>query len=401
MSNFFGGEKVIGDCQVASPNGKAQLHCKVVEKWQKIFSVVLKCGSEATRSLSRQTGISLTDRKELETTLTGSLGFKGIAQFGSEVTGKIGREITLHEVRTTKDDFTFRAPKCGYLAVLLFQLKRRIHLKYVGQRLLGPDTWEKTIEEWVDDFYELPRRAAIYDECGCTGTPDPRPDGQMQLESKNLTVRLDFNRQGDRLVFPAHPTLDPLTIRLHQGWKGRVGTEVISPHLSFLAGRTTNAFDAKISFCPTLSSMQLESKLYAEMVSQLTPTRATYPLERKSSAKKILVIDDDEGILDFVKASLRCAEFEIVDASSGADGLSIIRDQKPDLVLLDTMMPGMDGLSVLKDLRSDPDIASTPILLLSALSEFLDSESSLEVQSTVSKPLDPSILIDKVWKSLP
>ncbi len=81
---------------------------------------------------------------------------------------------------------------------------------------------------------------------------------------------------------------------------------------------------------------------------------------------KILVIEDDDIVARTVERSLRGEEFVITRTLRGAEGLALARQQPPDLVILDIIMPGMDGYAVCREMRADPSLANIPILFLTA-----------------------------------
>jgi len=80
----------------------------------------------------------------------------------------------------------------------------------------------------------------------------------------------------------------------------------------------------------------------------------------------VLVIDDDENIRDIVKLRLEVSGHTVHSAGDGEAGLTRARELKPDLVLLDIMMPRLNGIDVCRQLRADPELAGTPIVLLTA-----------------------------------
>ncbi|MCL4393493.1 MAG: response regulator, partial [Chloroflexi bacterium] len=95
------------------------------------------------------------------------------------------------------------------------------------------------------------------------------------------------------------------------------------------------------------------------------PDARPYP---KADRPRILVVDDDQLIRRLVVKSLE-ADFAILEADSGTAGLSLARNQPPDLILLDLMMPGMDGYAVCQAFRQSSATASIPILMLTALDQ--------------------------------
>jgi two-component system phosphate regulon response regulator PhoB len=89
---------------------------------------------------------------------------------------------------------------------------------------------------------------------------------------------------------------------------------------------------------------------------------------------RVLVVDDEPDLRDLLRMSLRLAGHEVSVASDGHKGLDSAREQRPDVVVLDVMMPGLDGWTVLSSLKSDPDpgVSSIPVLMLTARAEDLD-----------------------------
>jgi len=84
--------------------------------------------------------------------------------------------------------------------------------------------------------------------------------------------------------------------------------------------------------------------------------------------KKILIIDDEENFCNLVKKNVeKTNEFEVYTATNGDDGIKLIKELKPDLILLDIIMPGLDGGDVVSLIRSDNSIKNTPIVFLTSL----------------------------------
>ena len=114
--------------------------------------------------------------------------------------------------------------------------------------------------------------------------------------------------------------------------------------------------------------------------------------------KKILIVEDEQDILQLVKHYLEKEGFRPVTAMSGLEALKKVKEDKPDLVVLDLMLPEMDGLEVCKRLRSVPDTAMLPILMLTAKAEESDTIVGLELGADdyVTKPFSPKALIARV-----
>jgi DNA-binding response OmpR family regulator len=116
------------------------------------------------------------------------------------------------------------------------------------------------------------------------------------------------------------------------------------------------------------------------------------------SAKKILIVEDEKDILQLVKLYLEKEGYRTVTASTGSEGLAQVRTEKPDLVVLDLMLPEIDGLEICKRLRSAPDTAMLPIIMLTAKAEESDTIIGLELGADdyVTKPFSPKTLVARV-----
>jgi two-component system, OmpR family, phosphate regulon response regulator PhoB len=113
---------------------------------------------------------------------------------------------------------------------------------------------------------------------------------------------------------------------------------------------------------------------------------------------KVLVIDDERDIVTLLRYHLEKAGFQCLEAMDGATALRLIREQHPDLLLLDLMLPGMDGLEICRRLRQDATTARLPILMLTAKAEEVDRVVGLEVGADdyVVKPFSPRELIARI-----
>jgi two-component system alkaline phosphatase synthesis response regulator PhoP len=117
-----------------------------------------------------------------------------------------------------------------------------------------------------------------------------------------------------------------------------------------------------------------------------------------SGNKKILVVEDEQDILQLVQLYLEKEGFRSITAMNGIEALKKITQEKPDLVVLDLMLPEMDGLEVCKRLRSVPETAMLPILMLTAKAEESDTIVGLELGADdyVTKPFSPKALVARV-----
>ncbi len=111
--------------------------------------------------------------------------------------------------------------------------------------------------------------------------------------------------------------------------------------------------------------------------------------------RRILVVDDEKKIVDIVKAYLERERYQVIVAYDGEEALDIARDQQPDLLVLDLMLPGISGWDVCRILRKEADI---PIIMLTARDEVTDKIVGLELGADdyVTKPFDPKELVSRV-----
>jgi DNA-binding response OmpR family regulator len=114
--------------------------------------------------------------------------------------------------------------------------------------------------------------------------------------------------------------------------------------------------------------------------------------------KKILCVDDEEDILNFLELVLSEKGYDVVTASGGQEALTKAQMERPDLVLLDIMMPQMDGWEVLKLLRVDEETAEIPVAMLSARTEARDRVQGLQEGAIdyICKPFSLAELLGKI-----
>ena len=117
---------------------------------------------------------------------------------------------------------------------------------------------------------------------------------------------------------------------------------------------------------------------------------------------KILVIDDESDVLLIVKTTLEAEGFKCVTASNGPDGLEIAQTDKPNLILLDFMMPGMDGFAVLSELKNSDATALIPVIMLTGVSERSTIQQALAsgIDYYIVKPFNIPDLLQKIRLAL-
>jgi len=115
-------------------------------------------------------------------------------------------------------------------------------------------------------------------------------------------------------------------------------------------------------------------------------------------AEKILAVDDESDVLMVIKTGLEVEGFDVITASNGKDAVALAKEEKPDLILLDVMMPIMDGFEALKALKADEDTCMIPVVMLTGLSERAKIQEALSSGTSyyIVKPFDFDEVVNKV-----
>lgn len=119
---------------------------------------------------------------------------------------------------------------------------------------------------------------------------------------------------------------------------------------------------------------------------------------------KVVIVEDDKNLLDLYAYQFKNAGFDVVKAEDGRQGLSTIMSGKPDLVILDIMLPKLDGLSMLKELRLSPgSVGRTPVIVLTALSDKAFADEAMRLGANeyfIKTEFMPNKMMDKIKKHL-
>jgi len=119
--------------------------------------------------------------------------------------------------------------------------------------------------------------------------------------------------------------------------------------------------------------------------------------------KKVVCIEDEPEMIDLVKLILGRKGFQVVGANGGREGLALIERERPNLVLLDLMMPDMDGWEVYQQMKADPDLKHIPVIVVTAKAQSIDKILGLhiaKVDDYVTKPFGPQELLQSVERVL-
>ncbi len=119
--------------------------------------------------------------------------------------------------------------------------------------------------------------------------------------------------------------------------------------------------------------------------------------------RRILCIEDEPEMIDLIRLILERKGFEVLGAVGGQEGLEAIRREKPDLILLDLMMPDVDGWEVYRQMKADDELKDIPVVVVTAKAQSIDKVLGLhiaKVDDYVTKPFGPSDLLESVERIL-
>ncbi len=118
---------------------------------------------------------------------------------------------------------------------------------------------------------------------------------------------------------------------------------------------------------------------------------------------KVVCIEDEPEMIELINLILGRRNFELVGAVGGREGLNVVRQTRPDLVLLDLMMPDMDGWEVYQQMKADKDLRDIPVIVVTAKAQSIDKVLGLhiaKVDDYITKPFGPQELLESIRKVL-
>lgn len=118
--------------------------------------------------------------------------------------------------------------------------------------------------------------------------------------------------------------------------------------------------------------------------------------------KRILVIDDDKVLVELITVRLKSAGFEIIPAYDGETGLEKVKNEKPDLIVLDLMLPGIDGYEVCEQIKTDAKYKHIPIIMFTARTGEEDKRRGYAAGTDdyITKPFDAYMMVEKIREFL-
>lgn len=113
---------------------------------------------------------------------------------------------------------------------------------------------------------------------------------------------------------------------------------------------------------------------------------------------KVLVADDEKPLRMLIAGTLEMGDYSIIEAEDGNEAWELVKTEKPDLVLLDVMMPKMTGYEVCKKIKSDPDTRDITVLILTAKGQLADQEAAWDARADfyLAKPFSPAELLEMI-----
>lgn len=118
---------------------------------------------------------------------------------------------------------------------------------------------------------------------------------------------------------------------------------------------------------------------------------------------KILIADDEEHLGYMVKFKLEKEGFDVIWKMNGRQALEAVQEERPDLVILDVMMPGLTGFEVLEAIKADPELKDTPVIMLTASGLEADTVKGIDMGAAdyIVKPFRPAELVARIRRCLP
>jgi two-component system alkaline phosphatase synthesis response regulator PhoP len=126
-----------------------------------------------------------------------------------------------------------------------------------------------------------------------------------------------------------------------------------------------------------------------------------------TSKPRILIIDDDLDLVETISMILDSSGFETATAYDGHEGLARAREIRPDLIVLDIIMPELDGYGVCRELKGDPELAGVPVVMLTSEDDYVITTDISQAEGRVvmaddffEKPVDPEALVERIYELL-
>jgi two-component system, OmpR family, response regulator VicR len=126
-------------------------------------------------------------------------------------------------------------------------------------------------------------------------------------------------------------------------------------------------------------------------------------MDMAGDTKRVVCIEDEPEMIDLVRLILGRKGYDVIGANGGIEGLDAVRRERPDIILLDLMMPDMDGWEVYQQIKADPALKQIPVVVVTAKAQSIDKVLGLhiaKVDDYITKPFGPQELLESIEKIL-
>ena len=246
MTEFFSDTRTVCNFTLEFHNGRAFLACSVNEHWENILFSIVRCGAKETEEFERHVGVSHIDKQVLEEAIKSSIGIKGLATLSSTLSENTSSEIKWEEIQTHKKIFSFEAPKYGRYTALRYQLIRTIALRFQDNRFLHRDSWAKSIEQRLNNFYDGSK--SVENDPECQGAPVVQQDeieGTFMLDYGNISALIGYRQVPEGLEIRYRNITQVLSWATPQGFSATIPRDFFEPDLLFLAAEEADQLEAR------------------------------------------------------------------------------------------------------------------------------------------------------------
>ena len=177
--------------------------CDMEEVWEQVLSRPLRCGQKFKRTVRRKTGVLQEQREDLEATIKGSFGIKGLAQLESAIQAGTGASIKFEEYKEVEETIEVAAPEYGRYVLCYFQKKQLFNFEGRDSKYFRGNPLYLTVQRWVDEYRDESRRYEVDPACGGPGDPLPPPDGILDIvmEGGKLTIATPYRIKENGIEF--------------------------------------------------------------------------------------------------------------------------------------------------------------------------------------------------------
>lgn len=178
--------------------------CGMEEIWEQVLSRPLRCGQKFKRTVRRKTGVLQEQREDLEATIKGSFGIKGLAQLESAIQAGTGASVKFEEYKEVEETIEVAAPEYGRYVLCYFQKKQLFNFEGRDSKFFyWGDPLYLTVQRWVDEYRDESKRYEVDPACGGPGTLLPPPDGILDIvvEGGKLTIATPYRIKENGIEF--------------------------------------------------------------------------------------------------------------------------------------------------------------------------------------------------------